>query len=185
MTYTLRDARHSDLDAITEIYRDSVENGRSSYELTAPTRDEMQQRFEAMVDKGYPYVVAEDSDGIILGYAYAGAYRPRPAYRWTVEDSIYIDKNARGQGLGRALLIELIARCRNLGFRQMIAVIGGPEEGSVALHRALGFEHIGTLQATGYKFGEWLDTEVMQLALGDGRHTDPDPERYPGTLFEN
>ncbi|MCP4315810.1 MAG: N-acetyltransferase [Hyphomicrobiales bacterium] len=184
MTHTLRDARLSDLEAITAIYRDSVENGQSSFELTPPSIEEMKRRFEAMTGRNYPYIVAEDDDGTILGYAYAGAYRDRPAYRWTVEDSIYIDKNARGRGLGKALLVDLIVRCEALGFRQMIAIIGGSEAGSVSLHRALGFEHIGTLHATGYKFGRWLDTVVMQLPLGNGRETDPDADSFPGTLFE-
>lgn len=184
MTFTLRDARLPDLEAITAIYRESVVNGQSSFELIPPSTDEMKRRFTAMTGRNYPYIVAEEDDGVILGYAYAAAYRERPAYRWTVEDSIYIDKNARGRDIGKALLVDLIARCENLGFRQMIAIVGGPETGSVALHKALGFEHIGTMQATGYKFGQWLDTVVMQLPLGKGRETDPDMKSYPGTLFE-
>lgn len=184
MTCTLRDARISDLEAITAIYRESVENGQSSFELIPPSVDEMKRRFEAITGRNYPYIVAEESDGAILGYAYASAYRDRPAYRWTVEDSIYINSNARGRGIGKALLVDLIGRCESLGFRQMIAIAGGPTAGSLALHEALGFEHVGTMQATGYKFGQWLDTVVMQLPLGKGRQTDPDPDSYPGTLFE-
>ncbi|MEX3011738.1 N-acetyltransferase family protein [Hoeflea sp. TYP-13] len=184
MTYVMRDANPSDLEAITGIYRESVENGISSYELTPPDLVEMKRRFASLTSRNYPYIVAEDENGQLLGYAYAGPYRERPAYRWTVEDSIYIDKDARGRGIGKALLIRLIERCEALGFRQMIAIIGGPEEGSVALHRALGFDEIGTMHATGYKFGRWLDTVVMQLSLGEGSQTDPDPETYPGTLFE-
>jgi L-amino acid N-acyltransferase YncA len=183
MNHLLREARTTDLGAIAEIYRDAVENGVSSYELIAPGAGEMRRRFEAMTARDYPYFVAEDRQGRVLGYAYAGPHRPRPAYRWTVENAIYIDREARGQGLGRALLTELIARCESLGFRQMVAVIGGPEPASVALHAALGFDHIGTMRATGYKFGRWLDTAVMQRALGDGREKDPDEGSYPGTLF--
>ena len=182
MTYTLRDAEPSDLEAITEIYRESVENGVASYELNPPDLAEMTRRFTALKDQGYPYIIAEE-DKALLGYAYAGAYRTRPAYRWTVEDSIYLPEASRGRGIGRALLGELIERCTGLGFRRMIGIIGGGHPASVALHKALGFEHAGTLHATGFKHGRWLDTVIVQLALGDGQETDPDASRYPGTLF--
>ncbi|MCY6383334.1 GNAT family N-acetyltransferase [Hoeflea prorocentri] len=183
MTYTLRDATFSDLENITEIYRDSVENGVATYELTPPNLEEMTRRFEALKEQGYPFIVADDGRGALFGYAYAGAYRTRPAYRWTVEDSIYLPQSARGRGIGKALLGLLVARCEALGFRQMVAIIGGPEPASVALHASLGFEHIGTMHATGYKFGRWLDTAIMQIALGTGQDTHPDPDAYPGTLF--
>ncbi|WP_419906924.1 N-acetyltransferase family protein [Hoeflea sp.] len=182
MTYTLRDAMPTDLEAITGIYRESVKNGVASFELTPPDLAEMSRRFSALKDGGYPYIVAEER-GDLLGYAYAGAYRTRPAYRWAVEDSIYLAEGARGRGIGRALLAEIIARCTALGFRQMIGIIGGNHPASVALHKALGFEHAGTLKAVGFKHGGWLDTTIMQRALGEGRETDPDPSRYPGTLY--
>lgn len=182
MTYALRDAVSRDLEAITDIYRESVENGVASFELAPPDVAEMMRRFRALKDQGYPYIVAEDG-GDLLGYAYAGAYRMRPAYRWTVEDSIYLPEAARGRGIGRALLADLIGRCTALGFRQMISIIGGNHPASVALHMALGFEQVGTLQAAGFKHGGWLDTTIMQLALGSGQRTDPDMSSYPGTLF--
>ena len=183
MTYTLRDAIAADFDAITEIYRDSVENGVATYELTPPTRDEMRRRFDELRGQDYPYIVAEGTEGVLLGYAYAGPYRARPAYRWTVEDSIYLPESARGKGIGKALLGELILRCEALGFRQMIAIVGGPQPGSTALHSSLGFEHVGTMKATGFKHGRWLDTDILQLQLGQGSETDPDPAAYPGSLY--
>lgn len=173
MTLLLRPAHLSDLEAITDIYRDSVENGVASYELTPPTLEEMFGRFKALTDGGYPYVVAEDETGLLLGYAYAGAYRTRPAYRWTVEDSIYLSPLSRGRGIGKLLLGNLIEQCTEMGFRQMIAVIGGAHPASVHLHRALGFSHCGTIEGSGYKHGRWLDTAIMQLALGAGRTRAP------------
>jgi len=183
MTFLLRDAASADLPAITEIYRDSVLNGTASYELTPPDQAEMKNRFEGIREKGYPYIAAESEGGVLLGYAYASAFRTRPAYRWLVEDSIYLAPEARGRGIGRALLRELLVRCEALGFRQMVAVIGGASPASVALHRGLGFELTGTLKGTGFKHGKWLDTVLMQIALGEGAATNPDPNTYPGSLF--
>lgn len=183
MTYHLRDASPTDMPAITDIYRDSVLNGTASYEITPPDEAEMLQRFRAITEKGYPYVVAEDADGTLLGYAYASAFRTRPAYRWLVEDSIYLSPLARGRGLGKVLLKELIERCTDLGFRQMAAVIGGASSASAGLHAALGFEMVGTMKGTGFKHGQWLDTIFMQRELGDGTTTPPDLGAYPGTLF--
>lgn len=183
MTFLLRDATSADLPAITEIYRDSVLNGTASYEITPPDQAEMTSRFEGIKAKGYPYIAAESEDGTLLGYAYASAFRTRPAYRWLVEDSIYLAPEARGLGIGRALLRELLTRCEALGFRQMVAVIGGASAASVALHRGLGFELTGTLKGTGFKHGQWLDTVLMQIALGEGTLTNPDPNAYPGSLF--
>jgi L-amino acid N-acyltransferase YncA len=142
----------------------------------------MGRRFAAITSQGYPYIAAVDEDGSVLGYAYASAFRTRPAYRWLVEDSIYLAPSARGRGLGRALLQRLVEDCTALGFRQMVAVIGGANPASVALHRGLGFEMTGILKGTGFKHGQWLDTALMQLALGDGLTTDPDERTYPGTL---
>ncbi|MDY6961576.1 MAG: N-acetyltransferase family protein [Pseudorhizobium pelagicum] len=182
MSFSLRDARLSDLAAITAIYADSVTNGTASYEMTPPDEAEMQERFLAITSRGYPYIAAEGHDGAFLGYAYASAFRTRPAYRWLVEDSIYLAPAARGQGIGRALLAELVDRCTTLGFRQMVAVIGGASPASIALHHAQGFELSGTLKGTGFKHGRWLDTVMMQRSLGDGNTSDPDQLAYPGTL---
>ncbi|MBU1316134.1 MAG: GNAT family N-acetyltransferase [Alphaproteobacteria bacterium] len=182
MSFSLRDARLSDLAAITAIYADSVTNGTASYEMTPPDEAEMQERFLAITSRGYPYIAAEGHDGAFLGYAYASAFRTRPAYRWLVEDSIYLAPAARGQGIGRALLAELVDRCTTLGFRQMVAVIGGASPASIALHHAHGFELSGTLKGTGFKHGRWLDTVMMQRRLGDGNTSDPDQLAYPGTL---
>lgn len=183
MTFSIRDAKTADIPAITDIYRDSVVNGVASYELTAPDEAEMLSRFSSIRDNGYPYIAAEALDGTLLGYAYASAFRTRPAYRWLVEDSIYLAPEARGKGIGKALLRELLARCEGLGFRQMVAVIGGASPASIALHSALGFEMSGTLKGTGFKHGRWLHTTLMQIELGEGMRTDPDPSTYPGSLF--
>jgi phosphinothricin acetyltransferase len=142
------------------------------------------RRFSAVIEQGYPYITALDHDGSLLGYAYASAFRTRPAYRWMVEDSIYMAPEARGKGVGKLLLAELIARCTALGFRQMVAVVGGAHPASIALHATLGFEETGRLRGTGYKHGRWLDTMMMQRPLGEGATTDPDLSAYPGTLFK-
>ncbi|WP_454852465.1 N-acetyltransferase family protein [Rhizobium binxianense] len=184
MLFSLRDATLSDIAAITAIYGEAVLNGTSSYEITPPSEAEMTARFTAIVGQDYPYIAATGEDGALLGYAYASAFRTRPAYRWLVEDSIYLASQARGKGIGRALLAELMSRCEALGFRQMVAVIGGASPASIALHRAAGFAETGLLKGTGYKHGRWLDTMIMQRPLGEGIETDPDPSAYPGTLFK-
>jgi L-amino acid N-acyltransferase YncA len=162
----LRPAKTGDIPAITRIYADAVINGTASFELTPPDEAEMTQRYETLVGGGYPYFVAELSGGI-AGYAYAGPYRTRPAYDWTVEDSIYVAPEFHRRGIGLALLKRLIAECEQLGFRQMIAVIGdSAQRPSIALHRAAGFEPVGTFRSIGYKHGKWLDTPLMQIALG-------------------
>ncbi|WP_026620133.1 L-amino acid N-acyltransferase YncA [Ensifer sp. WSM1721] len=183
MTFTLRDAVAADLPAITEIYRESVLNGVATYEVTPPSEAEMALRFSTVTGNGYPYIVAVDERGAVLGYAYASAFRTRTAYRFLVEDSIYLAPEARGKGMGRALLEELIRRCTALGFRQMVAVIGGAHPSSIALHRALGFEYQGLMKATGFKHGRWLDTAIMQRPLGEGAETDPVEGVYPDTLY--
>jgi phosphinothricin acetyltransferase len=133
----------------------------------------MTRRQRALLDGGYPYVVAE-FDGTLAGYAYAGPYRPRPAYRFSVEDSIYIDASAQRKGVGRALLVRLIEESERRGFRQMIAVIGdSAQTPSIELHRALGFRMIGAIENVGFKFDRWLDTVLMQRALGEGATTNP------------
>jgi L-amino acid N-acyltransferase YncA len=182
MSLTLRSVLREDLPAMTEIYRESVLNGTATYELDPPDLAEMTSRFETNTGLGYPYIVALDEDGTILGYAYASAFRTRPAYRWLVEDSIYLKPEARGKGVGKALLTDLLERCEKLGFRQMVAVIGGASPASIAVHKAAGFEHGGIMKATGFKLGQWLDTVIMQKALGEGSQTDPDMNAYPGTM---
>ena len=183
MTVTLRDASLADLAAITRIYAEAVMTGTASYELVPPDESEMASRFEAITRQGYPYIVAVDASGAVLGYAYASAFRTRPAYRWLVEDSIYLAPEARGRGIGRLLLAALVERATDIGFRQMVAVIGGASLASIAVHRSCGFRMVGTLNGTGFKLGQWLDTVFMQIALGEGDTSDPDPARYPGTLF--
>lgn len=179
----IRDATSADLPAITRIYADSVRHGTASYELTPPDEAEMAQRMTAIASNGYPYLAADGDDGTLLGYAYASAFRTRPAYRWLVEDSIYLAPDARGRGVGSSLLEVLIARCEALGFRQMIAVIGGGHPASIALHHKAGFSSAGMIRGSGHKQGRWLDTVFMQRSLGEGTATDPDPHSYPGTLF--
>ncbi|MDP2122032.1 MAG: N-acetyltransferase family protein [Hoeflea sp.] len=179
----IRDATPADLPEITRIYADSVQNGVASYELVTPDATEMGRRMASILGDGYPYLAAEDGDGALLGYAYASAFRTRPAYRWLVEDSIYLAPEARGKGVGGALLAALIDRCEALGFRQMVAVIGGAHPASIAVHQKAGFASAGMIRGSGHKHGRWLDTVFMQRPLGEGTATDPDPDSYPGTLF--
>lgn len=173
--FILRPTEAPDLPAVTAIYAEAVRNGTASYEIEPPDLEEMTRRWRALVAGRYPHLVAV-RDGTVLGYAYAGPYRPRPAYRYSVEDSIYVAPDAQGSGIGRALLGELIAISERLGFRQMIAVIGGGAEhpASVGLHLALGFRQIGVIEASGFKHGRWLDTVLMQRPLGPGKATLPD-----------
>jgi len=171
---SIRPATPADVPAITRIYAHAVKHGTASFELEPPDEAEMARRQRTLLDGGYPYLVAE-IDGVLAGYAYAGPYRPRPAYRFSVEDSIYIDPNAQRRGVGRALLEHLIEECERRGFRQMIAVIGDSAQiASIELHRALGFRMIGAVQNVGYKFGRWLDSVNMQRPLGAGATTKPD-----------
>lgn len=181
---SIRAATSADHEAITAIYANAVLTGTASYELTPPSATEMAGRLQALADGGYPCLVAE-TGGVVLAYAYAGPFRPRPAYRFIVEDSIYVAPDAKRMGVGRALLEALIARIEALGYRQLVAVIGdGPgNPGSVGLHAALGFAHGGVMEGSGYKFGRWLDTVIMQLPLNGGTSTPPDPESWPERSF--
>lgn len=173
MTVTIRNATPADIPAITKIYRQAVLEGTATFELDPPDEAEMTQRMNGLVAGGFPYIVATEGN-TILGYAYAGPYRLRPAYRFTVEDSIYISPSAHRRGIGRALLKELIVQSTQRGFRQMVAVIGDSENlGSIGLHATLGFRMTGTFDDVGYKFGRWLDSVMMQLALGEGATTAP------------
>jgi phosphinothricin acetyltransferase len=168
MTVLIRPAHDEDMDAITAIYADAVLNGTASFEIEPPDLKEMSARRAALIEKGFPYLVAERA-GRILGYAYAGAYRPRPAYAFTVEDSIYVAPDAQRSGAGRALLAKLISVCEDKGFRQMVAVIGDSlSEPSIGLHQHMGFIHIGTVRNVGFKKGRWLDQVIMQKSLGAG-----------------
>lgn len=172
----IRAAAPADLPAIAAIYDDAVRTGTASFELTPPGLQEMTRRFAALTSGNFPYLVA-DAGGAVAGYAYAGPYRPRAAYRYTVENSVYVAPGWQGKGVGGALLNALVAACEERGFRQMIAVIGDSgNAASVALHRAAGFEMIGTHPAVGRKFGRWLDTVMMQKALGLGDRFEPDEE---------
>jgi phosphinothricin acetyltransferase len=181
---TIRPATTADLDAITEIYADAVTHGTASYELEAPTGAEMAARFATLAAVGYPYLAAEIADRVV-GYAYAGPFRPRPAYRFAVEDSIYVAADTKGRGVGRRLLQGLIAEAGRLGFRQMIAVIGDGHaaSASVRLHERLGFRHTGRLEGSGYKHGRWLDTVFMQLSMNGGAAAPPDPSSLPEINF--
>jgi phosphinothricin acetyltransferase len=170
---SLRAANAADLPAIQAIYAHHVLTGLASFETEAPSLAEMSRRFESITGAGYPYLVAE-LDGQVMGYAYANVYRTRPAYRFTVENSIYVAANAVGRGTGRALLTRLIDDCAALGFRQMLAVIGDSgNAASIGLHRACGFEMKAVLDAVGFKFGRWVDSVLMQRALGPGAQTPP------------
>jgi len=169
----IRTAEARDLAAITRIYEHAVRHGTASFELEPPSEREMGRRYEALRSGGYPYLVAQ-LEREIMGYAYAAPYRARPAYRGTVEDSIYVAPAAQRRGIGRALLERLIAEAELSGFRQMIAVIGdSANAGSVELHRAAGFRLVGTFNNVGFKFGRWLDTVLMQRPLGSGATTAP------------
>ncbi len=170
---SIRPATLADVPAITRIYAQSVSTGTASFELEPPDEAEMARRMQALFDGGYPYIVAEIG-GAIAGYAYAGSYRPRPAYRFSVEDSLYVDPKAQRRGAGRLLLERLIEECERRGFRQMVAVIGdSAQTPSIELHRALGFRMVGTVETVGYKFGRWLASVNMQRALGPGATTKP------------
>lgn len=171
----IRPVRPDDAAALAAIYAHHVLHGTASYETVPPDADEMARRIARVVDAGWPWLVAAD-DGGVLGYAYATQFRDRAAYRFVCEDSIYIHSDCRGQGLGKALLAALVAACAAAGFRQMVAVIGGAEPASEALHARLGFVHAGRLSAIGRKHGRWLDTLYMQLPLGDGNSTGPQAE---------
>lgn len=169
----VRDSRDDDLPAITAIYAEAVLHGTGTFELDPPDAAEMARRRADIVGKGLPWLVAEQ-DGAVLGYAYANHFRPRRAYRFCLEDSVYLAPEARGRRVGTLLLAELLARSEALGARQMLAVIGdAANAGSIRLHAALGFEHAGVLKASGWKFDRWLDVVLMQRALGRGAQVPP------------
>jgi phosphinothricin acetyltransferase len=171
--FAIRPATPADIPAITRIYAHAVLHGTATFELEPPDEAEMTKRMQALLDGKFPYFVAE-IDGKVAGYAYAALFRPRPAYRFTVENSVYIAPNMHRRGVGKALIKKLIEVCTALGFRQMIAVIGDSDQvASIGVHKACGFEPAGNLKAVGWKFGKWLDTPLMQLTLGEGSETGP------------
>ena len=164
----IRPSTAADLPAIAAVYAHAVLHGTGTFELDPPDEAEMARRRDAVLDKGLPWLVATSADQV-LGYAYANHFRPRLAYRFCLEDSIYLHEAARGKGVGKLLLTELVGRCEAAGARQMLAVIGdSANTGSVAVHAALGFSHTGVLKASGWKFDRWLDVVLMQRALGSG-----------------
>ncbi|HXV24796.1 MAG TPA: GNAT family N-acetyltransferase [Alphaproteobacteria bacterium] len=174
----LRDARPGDGAELQRVYGHHVLHGFGSFEETPPDIAEMERRCAAVQKHGLPYIVAE-AGSRLLGFAYAGRYRPRSGYRFTVEDSVYVAPEAMGQGLGRRLLAEVVARAEAAGMRQMIAVIGDSGNiGSIHLHERLGFSRAGLFAAVGWKGGRWLDSVLMQRALGEGCATAPEPV-YP------
>jgi phosphinothricin acetyltransferase len=169
----VRPAALSDIPAITRIYAHAVRHGTASFEFDPPDEAEMARRQRALLDAGYPYLVAE-IDGAVMGYAYAGPYRTRPAYRYTVENSVYIAPDAQRRGIGRVLLDRLITESEARGYRLMIAVIGdSAQTPSIELHRAAGFKLVGAFEAVGYKFERWLDSVLMQRPLGKGSSAPP------------
>jgi L-amino acid N-acyltransferase YncA len=169
----VRDANDSDMPAIERIYAFYVLHGIATFEEVPPTLSDLLSRREMILGVGLPYLVATIDDQI-AGYAYASSYRSRPAYRHTVEDSVYVADGSRSNGIGSALLAALIERCEAGDWRQMIAVIGDSSNlASIALHKRLGFDHIGTLRAVGFKLGQWVDTVLMQRMLGQGARTQP------------
>ena len=171
----IRDCRPEDMQQVHQIYDHAVTHFAATYELETPSLEEMSKRRATILRRGFPYLVAEEA-GVILGFAYGNMFRERMAYRFMVEDSIYLSPDAQRKGVGSALLAELILQCTARGFRQMVAIIGDAEHslGSIGVHRKMGFKETGRMVGSGFKFGRWLDTMVMQIALNEGRETLPD-----------
>ncbi|MEO7159169.1 MAG: N-acetyltransferase family protein [Polaromonas sp.] len=168
----IRPSRDEDIPAITAIYAHHVHHGTGTFETEAPASKDMAARRADVLAKGLPYLVAEQ-DGNILGFAYGNWFKPRPAYRYSVEDSIYLAPGLQRKGLGRALLAELLARCEAVGIRKVMAIVGdSANAGSIGLHRALGFTQVGIIEACGWKFGAWRDIVIMQKTQGSG-NTEP------------
>ena len=169
----VRPASAADVAAIQSIYAHHVLHGLASFEEEPPSVQEMRSRYDDIVAGGFPYLVAEEA-GEVLGYGYCSLYRTRSAYRYALEDSVYVREGQHRKGIGKKILAELIVRCEKLGYRQMIAVIGdSAQAASIGLHASLGFLRAGTLRSTGFKFGRWVDTVLMQRPLGRGDGTPP------------
>ena len=172
--FSIREATEADVREITAIYADEVAHGVATFEEMAPSQEDMASRMAHIKCRALPYLVAERA-GTVLGYAYAGQFHPRAAYRYTLEDTVYIAKDARRQGVAKALLDRLLARCEALGARQMMALITSvPDSASIALHSKLGFRSMGVAPAVGFKFGRWLDVAYMQRPIGAANTTPPD-----------
>ena len=173
-TYRMRDAVMNDSIPIARIYAHYVETTCFTFEEVAPAPEEMAARMSKVKAAGLPWLIAEMEGGSMIGYAYASAFHPRSAYRYSLEDTVYIAPDHTGQGIGTALMKRLIDECTSLGYRQMVALIGDKHNGfSARLHEGLGFRPVGTLTAIGFKFGRWVDVDEMQLPLGDGAHSTP------------
>lgn len=172
----IRSATLADAPAIAAIYAHHVLHGTATFETEPPSAAEFAARIGKVLDAGWPWLVASDGQGEVLGYAYASQFRDRPAYGYTCENSIYIKADCRGLGVGKALLVALLGAAEESGFRQMIAVIGGAEAASVALHASCGLIETGRIRSSGRKHGRWLDTLYMQIALGEGDATPPPQE---------
>ena len=169
----IRPSTEADVPSITAIYAWHVENGTGSFETTAPTESDMAARRADVLSKGLPYIVMEDG-GRVTGFAYCQWFKPRPAYRFSAEDSIYMHKDAAGKGQGKVLLAELVKQAEAVGVRKLLAVIGDSgNAGSIGVHKALGFTPAGTIRSCGWKFGRWLDIVIMEKAVGDGDSTPP------------
>lgn len=176
MTITIRDSQPGDIPSLTAIYGHAVRTGLASFEYDPPEEPEMARRRDGVLAAGYPYIVATDAGGTVLGYAYVSAYRPRAAYRFAVENSIYVSPDAKGKGVGRTLLEALIARCTAQGFRLIVAVIGDSDNAaSIGLHAACGFTPAGKLANVGWKHGRWVDSVLMTRPIGEGASTPPPP----------
>jgi len=172
-TLILRDAQDNDMPAVQAIYAHHVIHGTASFELEPPTLEQMLQRRADICANGLPYLVIE-REGEVVGYAYATLYRPRPAYRFTVEDSVYVREGMAGLGIGQRLLEAVIKRCTDDGRRQMVAIIGNSENlASIRLHERQGFRKVGVFESVGFKHGRWLDTVIMQRELGEGAGSAP------------
>lgn len=172
---TIRPSQDSDLAAITSIYRHHVLHATGTFETDPPSETDMATRRADVLSRGLPYLVAVDEEGQVLGFAYANWFKPRPAYRFSAEDSIYVNDAARGQGVGRLLLDALSRDCEAVGVRKLLAVIGdSANAGSIGVHRAAGFTPAGTLRSMGWKFGRWLDIVLMEKTLGDGDGSSPE-----------
>lgn len=172
---SLRPSTDADVPAITAIYAHHVTHGTGTFETTPPTEADMAARRADVLAKGLPYLVAEQ-DGRVLGFAYCQWFKPRPAYRFSAEDSIYLDPDAAGQRIGNKLLTELTKQAEAAGIRKLIAVIGDSGNArSIGVHRAVGFRHVGTIESCGWKFDRWLDIVLMEKSLGQGNRTAPEP----------
>jgi L-amino acid N-acyltransferase YncA len=178
----IRAAILADIPDMTVIYEHAVLHGTGSYELVPPDTAELGRRFAHFTGHGFPWLLAEEG-GMALGYAYASPFRTRPGYRWLIEDSVYVAPEAKGKGVGKALLQRLLEECGKLGFHQMVAVIGDGQgnRGSVALHESLGFKHCGKIDGSGFKLGRWVDTVFMQYELNGGANKLPDQENFPAS----